>query len=105
MFNCNIGVLPLKYQGILVNNKHMSAGDLSYLHIKVEKKIPTWQSVGLSSGGKMILTESCLSSIPTYTMGIYYLQEEIHHKMDMARANFFWHGPHQKESTICLNGE
>jgi hypothetical protein len=29
-------------------------------------------------------------------MGIYYLQEEIHHKMDMAKANFFWHGPHQK---------
>jgi hypothetical protein len=29
-------------------------------------------------------------------MGIYHLQEEIHHKMDMARANFFWHGTHQK---------
>jgi hypothetical protein len=29
-------------------------------------------------------------------MGIYHLQEEVHHKMDMARANFFWHGPHQK---------
>jgi hypothetical protein len=96
MFNCNIGVLPLEYLGILVNNKHMSAADLSYVHIKVEKKVPTWQSVGLSSGGKMILTESCLSSIPTYTMGIYHLQEEIHHKMDMAGANFFWHGPHQK---------
>jgi hypothetical protein len=38
----------------------------------------------------------CFSSIPTYTMGIYHLQEEIHQKMDTARANFFWHGPHQK---------
>jgi hypothetical protein len=33
---------------------------------------------------------------PNVYMGIYHLQEEIHHKMDMARANFFWHGPHQK---------
>jgi hypothetical protein len=96
MFNCNSGNLPMKYLGIMVNNRHMTASDLSYVHLKVEKKIPTWQSVGLSSGGKMILTESCLSSIPTYTMGVYQLQEEIHHKMDTARANFFWHGPHQK---------
>jgi hypothetical protein len=42
MFNCNIGDLPLKYLGILVSNKHMSATDLSYVHLKVEKKIPTW---------------------------------------------------------------
>jgi hypothetical protein len=96
MFDCNNGSLPLKYLGIMVDNKHMSASDLSYIHLKVEKRIPTWQSVGLSSGGKMVLIESCLSSIPTYTMGIYHLQEEIHQKMDTARANFFWHGPHQK---------
>jgi hypothetical protein len=29
-------------------------------------------------------------------MGIYLLQEEIHQKMDTARANFFWHGPHMR---------
>jgi hypothetical protein len=58
--------------------------------------VPTWKSVGLSSGGKMILVESCLSSIPNYSMGIYLLQEEIHHKMDTTGANFFWHGPNMK---------
>jgi hypothetical protein len=46
--------------------------------------------------GEMILVESCLSSIPNYSMGIYLLQEEIHHKMDTARENFFWHGPNMK---------
>jgi hypothetical protein len=60
-----------------------------YVHLKVEKRIPAWKSVGLSSRGKMILTESCLSTIPTYTMGVYQLQEEIHHMMDTTRTNFF----------------
>jgi hypothetical protein len=46
MFNCNIGVLPLKYQGILVSSKHMSAADLSYVHIKVEKKNPNLAECG-----------------------------------------------------------
>jgi hypothetical protein len=76
----------------------MTATELYYVAQKVERRIPTWQSTGLSSGGKMILIESCLSSVPNYTMGIYLLQEEIHHKMDTARANFFlaW-SSHEKE--------
>jgi hypothetical protein len=44
----------------------------------------------------MILIESCLSSVPNYIIGVYLLQEENHDKMDSARANFFWHGPHMK---------
>jgi hypothetical protein len=96
MLNCNVGNLPMKYLGVMIHNRHMTVNDLSYIYQKVEKRVPTWKSVGLSSGGKMILVESCLSSIPNYFMGIYLLQEEIHHKMDTARANFFWHGPNMK---------
>jgi hypothetical protein len=46
--------------------------------------------VGLSSEGELILIEFCLSLV------VYLLHEEIHHKMDTARANFFWHGPNMK---------
>lgn len=97
MLNCNIGQLPMKYLGITVSNRHMAAADLSYVSQKVEKRVPTWKSVGLSSGGKMILIESCLSSVPNYTMSVYSLQDEIHQKMDSARANFFWQGPYMKK--------
>jgi hypothetical protein len=97
MFNCNIGSLPMKYLGVMISDRHMSAADLAYVYRKVEKKLPTWLSVGLTLGGKYILIQSCLSSIPNYTMGVYLLQEEIHQKMDSARANIFWHGPHLKK--------
>jgi hypothetical protein len=96
MLNCNVGQLPMKYLGVMIHNRHMTVKDLSYIYQKVENRVPTWKSVGLSSGGKMVLVKSCLSSIPNYSMGIYLLQEEIHHKMDTARANFFWHGPNMK---------
>jgi hypothetical protein len=58
----------------------MTAIDLSYVYQKVEKRVPTWKSVGLSSGGKLILIESCLSSVSNYTMSVYLLQEEVHQK-------------------------
>lgn len=64
IFNCNITQLPMKYLGVMVNNRHMTAADLSYVSQKVEKRVPTWKSVGLSSRGKMILIESRLSSVP-----------------------------------------
>jgi hypothetical protein len=96
MLNCNTGQLPLKYLGVLVHDRYMTGSELNYVEAKVEKRVPTWQSVGLSSGGIMILVESCLSSVPSYTMGVYALQEEVHQKMDTARANFFWHGPNMK---------
>jgi hypothetical protein len=80
IFNCKVGQLPIKYLGVMVNNRYMTVVELSYVTQKVEKRIPTWQSVGLSSGRKMILVESCLSSIPNYTMGVYLLQEENHQK-------------------------
>jgi hypothetical protein len=38
-------------------------------------------------------------------MGIYLLQEEIHHKMDTSRANFFWHGPHLKKKYLMAKWE
>jgi hypothetical protein len=45
----------------------------------------------LSCGGNAILIETSLSSLPNYTMGVYLLPEEVHHhKMDSARANFYW---------------
>jgi hypothetical protein len=42
----------MKYLGIMVDNKHMSASDLSYVYLEVEKRIPTWNSVGLFLVGK-----------------------------------------------------
>jgi hypothetical protein len=86
----------MKYLGVWISDKHMSISDLAYVYQKVEKKLPTCQSAGLSSGGKAVLIQSCLSSIPNYSMGIYLLQDEIHQKMDSARSNFFWHGPNIK---------
>jgi hypothetical protein len=40
-FNCKIGKLPMKYLGVMVDNKHMTVSKLSYIYQKVEKRVPT----------------------------------------------------------------
>lgn len=46
----------------------------------------------MSSGGRLLLTNTSLSSLPIYTMGMYRLQDTIHQQMDSIRAKFFWQG-------------
>ena len=104
MLGCKVGKLPIKYLGIMVDQYHLSAKDLCFVYQKVEKRLPTWQCNTVSYGGKMILVESCLSSILNYTMGIYLLQEEIHQKVDATRSSFFWHGPGLKGNIIWQVG-
>jgi len=38
---------------------------------KVEKRLETWKCGQLSHGGRSILINSSLTSIPLYTMGFY----------------------------------
>jgi hypothetical protein len=58
------------------------------MSVWVEKRLPALQGLHLVSGGKSILIDNSLSSLPIYTMGVYMLPEEIHHKMDFPRARF-----------------
>jgi hypothetical protein len=86
----------MKYVGIPVTTAKLYTGDLMYVGLKVERRLPAWQGGLMSSGGRSILTESSLSSLPNYTMGVYLLPEEVHHKMDSARANFYWDSGQKK---------
>ena len=56
------------------------------------KRLDPWKGKHLTSGGRQILTNSCLSSIPLYCMGFYWLVDGAHKKMDGIRASFLWQG-------------
>ena len=96
MFNCALGDLPLKYLGIPVSDKHLSMGALDPLAQKMLKRLDPWKGKYLTFGGRQILTNSCLSSIPMYCMGFYWLQDGVHKKLDNIRANFIWQGTEGK---------
>jgi len=57
---------------------------------KMFKRLDPWKRRNLTSGGRLVLTNSCLSSIPMYCMSFYWLQEGVHKKMGGIRANFLW---------------
>jgi hypothetical protein len=82
----------LKYLGIPLSDTKLSKGAFTGLCEKVSKRIPPWKGKHTSLGGRLILSNNCLSSLPTYTMGFYSLPLGTHRKLDTIRSRFFWRG-------------
>lgn len=55
-----------------------------------------WRGKFLTFGGRQILTNSYLASIPLYCMGFYWLQDGVHKAMDNVRDKFLWQGAEEK---------
>jgi hypothetical protein len=95
----------MKYLGMPVSSMKISKAQLSYVSDKTEKRLGTWQCEYLSSGGKSILIDSCLSSIPMYTMGVYQLYEGNFQRLDSIRARFYWQGTSKKRKYHMIKWE
>lgn len=89
LLNCKVGTLPITYLGIPIHEGRLTVADLEIVPNKIEKRLGTWKCGHLSYGGRTVLINSCLSSIPMYMMGFYLLPETTHHKIDTIRARFF----------------
>ena len=72
---------------------------------KANKRLATWKCDTLSSGGKATLINSCLSSIPMYTMGVYQLYEGNFQALDKVRSRFFWQGTNKKRKYHMVKWE
>jgi hypothetical protein len=73
MLNCQLGELPIKYLGIPLSDRKIRSEDMRWLPDKISKRVPPWKGKQMSSRARLILTNSCLSSLPTYVMGFYLL--------------------------------
>lgn len=100
MLDCRLGTLPLNYLGFVIGDKVVMSQSAGKIISKLDSRLDNWKSNLLSSGGRLILVNSCLSSIPTYTMGFYRLNVEAHRGMDTIRSRFFWRGAAISSNTI-----
>jgi hypothetical protein len=90
--NYKLGELPMTYLGIPLSDTKFGMGAFVNLSEKISKRILPWQGKHMSSGGRLILSNSCLATLPTYVIGFYLLPQGNHRKMDSIRSRFFWRG-------------
>jgi hypothetical protein len=75
-----------------LSNKVLSVAVWNFLTEKVGHRVDPWQGLFLGSVGRLELTNSCLSSLPMFAMGLFLLHEATHGTMNKSRSHFFWKG-------------
>ncbi|KAK1607583.1 hypothetical protein QYE76_031256 [Lolium multiflorum] len=87
----------MRYLGLPVSDAPLRVADWGFLPDKVGHRVDPWQGLFMSSAGRLELTNSCLSSLPLFKMGIYLLHDTTHSAMDKHRCRFFWEGVGDKQ--------
>jgi len=87
-------MLPLHsgftYLGYFLKPLGYRVNDGIWLLQKFEKRISNWTFQYLSLGGRLVLVQSVLSSIPVYWMGLAPIPATILQKLRSIMFNFLW---------------
>jgi hypothetical protein len=80
IMNCATGEWPIKYLGVSVTSSKLHIIDWLPVDEKLLKRLDGWKGSALSFGGRLVLVNSCLSSIPTYYMSMHLLPQDYSEK-------------------------
>jgi hypothetical protein len=105
LLNYKLGTCPMRYLGLPVSSGPLRAADWEFLLEKVGHRVDPWQGLFLASAGRLDLTNSCLSSLPMFAVGIYLLHDSTHYAMDRSRARFFLEESGTLGSTTWWTGQ
>jgi hypothetical protein len=89
IFNCQIGVFPIKYLGVPISASRLHVADWLKLEEKLDKKLDIWQGNSLSIGGRTVLINSSISNIAIYHISMFLLPKTTLKRMDKVRRRFF----------------
>jgi hypothetical protein len=101
IFNCQIGVFPLKYLGVLISAGRLHAIDWAKLEVKSAYNLHIWHESYLSIGWVgvgSILINASLTNSSIYHMSIFLLPKIVVKRMDKGIRMFFWQGNKLKTS-------
>ena len=89
LFGCKVGSYPFKYLGIPMQVTKLKNADWNVLLERIEKKLSSSKGKHLSVGGRLVLINSVLISLPMFMMSFFEVPRVILRKLDYLRSRFF----------------
>jgi retron-type reverse transcriptase len=75
IFGCNVGSFLFRYLGIPMHHRKLMNKDWKHVEERFQKRLSGWRSKMLSVGGRLVLINSVLSSLPMFMMSFFkYLE-------------------------------
>jgi len=91
-FSFDVGKLPVRYLGLPLVSKRLTASDCLPLIEQLRKKIEAWTSRFLSFAGRLNLISSTLWSICNFWMAAFRLPRACIREIDKLCSAFLWSG-------------
>ena len=90
LFGCNTGAFLMRYLGIPTHYRKLSNSNWLKVQERFEKCLSSWKGKNLSTGGRLTLINSVLSSLAMYMMFFFEIPKGVLKKLDYFRSQFFW---------------
>jgi hypothetical protein len=104
LFGCKEGECPFRYLGIPMSPSRLSNRDWRAVEERFQKKLSSWKGKLLSSGGRLVLINSVLSSLPMLMMSFFRIPKGVLEKLDYYRSRFFGNVTSTKRNIGWLSG-
>ena len=91
------GAFPFTYLGIPMNTHKISKKDWRLVEERFHKKLSSWKGKLLSIGGRLVLLDSVLSSLPMFMMSFFRIPKGDFKKLDYYISRFFWQSDEYKK--------
>ncbi|WVZ49016.1 LOW QUALITY PROTEIN: hypothetical protein U9M48_000398 [Paspalum notatum var. saurae] len=82
LFGCKIVSYTFQYLGLPMHYRKLNNKDWSFLEERIEKKFCSWKSNMLSTGGRLVLLNSVLSSLPMFMLSFFEVPKGVLKKIE-----------------------
>jgi hypothetical protein len=90
--NCRVGRTPFKYLGLPVGaNPHLYSTWVPLLEV-IKKRLGAWGNKYVSLGGRIVLINAVLSSIPIFFLSFMKMPVKVWREVVSIQRNFLWGG-------------
>ena len=97
LFGCKMGSYPFRYLGLPMHYRKLYNKDWKLIEERIEKKLSGWKGKHLSYGGRLVLINSVLSSLPMFMMSFFEVLRGVLKKIEYFRSRFFWQNDEHKK--------
>jgi len=86
LFGCELGSYPCRYLGLPMHYKKLNNKDWKNIDERLRKKLSCWKRKMLSVGGRLVLINSIMSSLPVFMLSFFEIPKGVLKKLEYFRS-------------------
>ena len=102
ILGCLRSSFPQTYLGLPLSPQKLRVSDFQPLLTSFDRYLASWKARLLSAGGRIVLVNAVLGSLPIYYMSSTLVPKTVRDLLDAKRRAFFWTGEEKCSGANCL---